>query len=381
MIRRHIIGFDSSDDIDRSGSCVIFSDGRETVIIDGYTGVGKRKLLKRLKKIGCRNPWLYLTHAHGDHYDGLKAIIEDPYFKPKGFRCYDPASIKAGASQNGEIRADRNALIEIINLCKEKGIPVRYVHSSDSYVHGEIKFKVYREQPAFEGNKEDPHGWSYLNDGSLVFWFYQLGTIVDGDGPMQIGEFCQKRGIHAKDFQIPHHGNNCNEGRAKIMRQLGAVYCWDDSYAYDAGFLQYGRKRCIEAGIKHYGVKGDINTIYFGGRAVIYKGGNIYRYSCAYKGKPTLKGHTADVVRKVMRGSYGNSDTRTTKLLDEGYNPGLVQKDINRVVSIAKGILDGSMNYGKNQERIKKIDAELAAGYGQLVQDYINVLCGIRKAV
>ena len=117
MIRRHIIGFDSSDDIDRSGSCVIFSDGRETVIIDGYTGVGKRKLLKRLKKIGCRNPWLYLTHAHGDHYDGLKAIIEDPYFKPKGFRCYDPASIKAGASQNGEIRADRNALIEIINLC------------------------------------------------------------------------------------------------------------------------------------------------------------------------------------------------------------------------------------------------------------------------
>ena len=381
MIRRYIIGFNASDNVDRTGSCVIFSDGTETVIIDGYTGVGKRKLIARLKKIGCRNPWLYLTHAHGDHYDGLKAIINDPYFKPKGFRCYDPATIKSGADRNGEIRGDRNALIGIINLCKEKGIPVRYVHSSDSYVHGEIKFKVYREQPAFEGNKEDPHGWSYLNDGSLIFWFHELGTLVCGDGPMQIGEFCQKRSIHAKDFQIPHHGNNCNAGRAKIMRQLGAVYCWDDSYAYDAGFLQYGRKRCIEAGIKHYGVKGDINTIYFGGRAVIYKGGNIYRYSCTYKGKPTLKGHTADVVRKVIRGSYGNSDTRTTNLLDEGYNPGLVQKDINRVVSIAKGILDGSMNYGKNQERINKIDAELGAGYGQLTQDYINVLCGVRKQV
>ena len=82
-----------------------------------------------------------------------------------------------------------------------------------------------------------------------------------------------------------------------------------------------------------------------------------------------------------MRGSYGNSDTRTTNLLDEGYNPGLVQKDINRVVSIAKGILDGSMNYGKNQERINKIDAELGAGFGQLTQDYINVLCGVRKQV
>ena len=381
MIRRYIIGFNDSDNVDRTGSCVIFTDGKETVIIDGYMGVGKRKLIKWLKKMGIRNPWLYLTHAHGDHYDGLKAIIEDPYFKPKGFRCYDPATIKSGANQNGEVSGDRNALIGIINLCKEKEIPVRYVHSSDTYTHGEIKFKVYREQPAFEGNKEDPHGWSYLNDGSLIFWFHELGTLVCGDGPMQIGEFCQKRSIHAKDFQIPHHGNNCNAGRAKIMRQLGAVYCWDDSYAYDYDFLQFGRKRCIEAGIKHYGVKGDINTIYFGGRAVIYKGGNIYRYSCTYKGKPTLKGHTADVVRKAMRGTYGSGDTRTTNLLDDGYNPGLVQKDVNNVTSIAKGILNGSMDYGKNQDRINRIDKKLGKGYGQLTQDYINVLCGVRKQV
>ena len=382
MIRRHIIGFNDNDSGGpRWGSCVIFSDGKETVVIDGYTGAGKRKLLARLKKIGCRSPWLYLTHAHGDHYDGLKAILNDSYFKPKGFRCYDPESIKAGANKNGEIRSEYNALRSIISLCKDKGIPVRYVHSSDAYTHGEIKFKVYREQPRFEGNDEDPNGWSYLNDGSLIFWFHELGTIVDGDGPMQIGEFCQKRGIHAKDFQIPHHGNNCNKGRAAIMKQLGAVYCWDDSYDSGTEFLHYGRQRCIEAGIKHYGIHGDINTIYFGGRAVIYKGSSIFRYACSYKGKAALKMHTADVTRRVIRGSYGSGDTRTTNLLDEGYNPGLVQKDINRVVSIAKGILDGSMNYGKNQERIKKIDAELGAGYGQLVQDYINVLCGVRKAV
>ena len=382
MIRRHIIGFSAADDVDRSGSCVIFSDGAETVIIDGYTGVGKRKLIARLKKIGCRSPWLYLTHAHGDHYDGLKAIINDSYFKPKGFRCYDPASIKAGASQNGEIRGDRNALIEIINLCKEKGIPVKYVHSSDSYVHGEIKFKVYREQPAFEGNNEDPHGWSYLNDGSLVFWFYELSTIVDGDGPMAIGEFCQKRDIHAKDFQIPHHGGNCNKGRAELMRKLGAIYCWDDSYCSDNDeFVQFGRRRCIQAGIKHYSVRGDINTIYFGGRAVIYKGSAIYRYSCTYKGKPALKGHTADVVRKVIRGTYGNSDSRTTNLLDENYNPGLVQKSVNAVINTAKGIKSGKLDYGRNEERLKRLDKEFGPGYGQLIQDYINVLAGIRKAV
>lgn len=382
MIRRYIIGFSDSDKVDRTGSCVIFTDGKETVIIDGYLGVGKRKLIKWLKKMGIRTPWLYLTHTHGDHLDGLEEIVEDPWFEPKGFRCYDPSTIKAGANQNGEVRSDRNALIEVINTCKKKGIPVRYVHSSDTYTHGEIKFKVYREQPAFEGNKEDPHGWSYLNDGSLVFWFYQLGTIVDGDGPMQIGEFCEKRGIHAKDFQIPHHGGNCNKGRAALMKQLGAVYCWDDNYCSNSDeFVQFGRKRCIEAGIKYYGVHGDINTIYFGGRAVIYKGGNIFRYACSYKGKAALKMHTADVTRKVLRGSYGNSDTRTTNLLDENYNPGLVQKSVNAVINTAKGIKSGKLDYGRNEERLKRLDKEFGSGYGQLIQDYINVLAGIRKAV
>lgn len=381
MIRRYIIGFSDSDNVDRTGSCVIFTDGKETVIIDGYLGVGKRKLIKWLKKMGIRTPWLYLTHTHGDHLDGLEEIVEDPWFEPKGFRCYDPSTIKAGTSQNSEVRNDRNALIEVINTCKKKGIPVRYVHSSDTYTHGEIKFKVYREQPAFEGNKEDPHGWSYLNDGSLVFWFYELGTLVCGDGPMQIGEFCQKRNIHAKDFQIPHHGNNCNAGRAKLMKQLGAVYCWDDSYDSGTEFLRYGRQRCIEAGIKHYGIHGDINTIYFGGRAVIYKGANIYRYACSYKGKAALKMHTADVTRRVIRGSYGSGDTMTTNLLDQGYNPGLVQKSVNSVVSTAKGILSGRLDYGKNQTRIARLDKEFGAGYGQLIQDYINVLAGVRKAV
>lgn len=383
MIRRHIIGFSDSDPGGpRRGSCVIFTDGKEVVVIDGYLGAGAKKLIKYLKKIGCRSPWLYLTHAHGDHYEGLQEILEDPWFSPKGFRCYDPASIKAGANKNSEIRSDYNALLDIIALCKAKGVPVRYVHSSDSYVHGEIKFKVYREQTAFLGNAKDPHGWEYLNNGSLIFWFHELGTLVTGDGPEWLGDFCKNRDIHAKDFQISHHGGSCNQGQSRTMKSLGAVYCWDDNYAADGDdFLKYGRKRCKEAGLKHYGIRGDINTIYFSGRAVIYKGSSIFRYTCSYKGKPALKGHTADVTRKVLRGSYGSGDTRTTNLLDEGYNPGLIQKSVNKVISIAKGIKNGTMNYGKNQERIKKIDAELGAGYGQLVQDYINVLCGVRKAV
>ena len=72
MIRRYIIGFNASDNVDRTGSCVIFTDGKETVIIDGYMGVGKRKLIKWLKKMGIRNPWLYLTHAMATTTTGSK---------------------------------------------------------------------------------------------------------------------------------------------------------------------------------------------------------------------------------------------------------------------------------------------------------------------
>ena len=390
MIRRHNIGFSSSDSGGpRWGSCVIFYDYadkdtiRETVVIDGYLeGTGGKKLKKRLKDMNIRSPWLYLTHAHGDHGDGLYDIIDDEWFTPKGFCCYDPESIKAGADQNKEIMQDYKGLKRIVARCKARGIPVTYLHSSDTRKHGDIKFRVYREQPRFTGNDKDPHGWEYVNDGSLQFWFWELGTLVTGDGPEALYDFCLKRDIHAKDFQISHHGGCCPKSQANGMKSLGALYCWDDNYCSNSdSFVQYGRKRCIEAGLKFYGIHGDINVVYFSKRAVIYKNGKINRYSCSYTGQPTLRDANATIARKVMQGKYGTSDARTTKLLDESYNPNLVQKAVNNVITTAANIWSGAVDYGKNEARIAKIDKELGKGYGQLVQDYINVLAGVRKSV
>lgn len=393
MIRRENIGFrDSDDGGDRRGSCVIFHDDAndETVIIDGYCGVGKTKLLKRAKARGYVRPWLYLTHAHGDHYDGIKALINSKWCKPKGFGCYDPDSIKEGANQNSEINSDRNALLSIVALCKKKGIPVTYLHSSDTKKHGDIRFKVFREQPHYLGKDEDPHGWCYLNDGSLIFWFYELKTLVVGDGPEKIGEFCKKRHLDVKDFQIPHHGGNCNKGRAAIMAET-AFYCWDDNYCkINDDFVQYGRKRCLEAGIEPYGIRGgdvdgDINVIYFSKKAVIYTpDGRIRRYDCNYKGLPTLKSdedHNAALIRKILRGKYSKGGERVTMLLNESYNPGIVQKKVNKTITLAADILAGRKNYGKDKARRDKIDAEMGTGFGQLVQDYINVLAGVKESV
>ena len=392
MIRIYIPGFSTSDSGGpRWGDCTIIDDGTNTEIIDGYCGVGTSRLIKRMKARKILTPYLYISHAHYDHYKGIREIInykddDDKYvFTPKMLYCYDPESLRCSDVRNsrgyGYVKSEITNLSKIISEAKARKIPVKFLKHGDHIKHGDIDFYVYRRQPkALYG--DDDQGDAFINDGSLCFWFPSLRYWTSGDGPEKIYDVCKSVGARPTFFKIPHHGNNCPASQANGMKSLGALYCWDnDITTYYSDFLLYGRRRCVQAGIKYLNCIGDINVIYFGTRAVIYKNGKIYRHSCSYAGKPALKGHTSAVVRKVMNGSYGAGDTRTTKLLDAGYNPGLVQKSVNQVISIAKGIKNGTMNYGKNQERINKIDAELGAGYGQLVQDYINVLCGVRKGV
>ena len=89
-------------------------------------------------------------------------------------------------------------------------------------------------------------------------------------------------------------------------------------------------------------------------------------------------------LRKILRGSYGNADERITGLIMAGFWPSNANKKVSKVVNLAKEIKTGTKlgkSYGRHQTRLNRIDAQLGAGYGQLVQDYINVLCGLRKAV
>jgi hypothetical protein len=58
-----------------------------------------------------------------------------------------------------------------------------------------------------------------------------------------------------------------------------------------------------------------------------------------------------------------------------------VQNKVSKVVKIAKGIKSGKLDYGRHEARLAKIDRELGKGYGQLTQDYINVLYGIKESV
>ena len=59
----------------------------------------------------------------------------------------------------------------------------------------------------------------------------------------------------------------------------------------------------------------------------------------------------------------------------------LAQRAVNKVISLAKDIKSGKKDYGQNEDRRNRIDKELGKGFGQLVQDYINVLYGKRESV
>lgn len=339
MIRINIPGFyDSDGDGPRWGDAQIIDDGTNYIVIDGYCGVGTTRLIQYLKDRKIRKFYLYISHGHYDHDYGVRKIIADPYFSPLGLCCYDPDSLKSGLS-NGEIREDYDYLKAVIAEAKAKKIPVKYLKHGDHIKHGEIEFYVYRKQPGYQGGGEDPHGWSFMNDGSLCFWFPALKYWTSGDGPEKIYDMCKQVGADPVFFKIPHHGNNCPRSQAQGMKRLGARYCWDNDYSTEiTDFLKYGRGRAIEAGIKYLSCHGDINAIFFRKTAVIYKGSSIYRYECPYNGAPTITREVdLDIIKKVLAGKYGNGDARITNLLNDSYNPGVVQKEINYLLKLLKG--------------------------------------------
>ena len=290
MIRLWIPGFyDSDSGKPRWGDAQVIDDGKNYEVIDGYCGVGTTRLINGLKSHGVRSPYLHISHAHYDHYYGIRKIINDKWFTPKGLYCYDPNSLVAKTVKNSNgykyVKAEINNLKTIIDEAKGRGIPVTYLKDNQVVQHGDIKIICYRNQPTTVYS-DDSEGDSFLNDGSLCYWFPDLLYWTSGDGCEKIYDMCKAKGAKPVFFKIPHHGNNCTESQAKGLKADGAEYCWDNDYNTQiTEFLMYGRRRCIEAGIKYINCHGDINVAFANGKAVITKGSANYIYDIPYKGK------------------------------------------------------------------------------------------------
>ena len=385
MIRSWIPGYSMNGKEQRYGDVEVIISGDYCLIIDGGCEQATDKLIAYLKRNKIKKVYLLLTHAHYDHFYGLRKIIRDSYFEVQYFYCYDPKSLEGGLRNNKgsrEVRSDINELKGIISECNNKKIKVKYLKHEDKIALGDIKFQVFRKQPnRVEDN--DTEGWSYVNDGSLCLYFYELFYWTSGDGSENIYNFIKELGLKVKFFKIPHHGNNCTSSQAKGLKAQGAYYCWyNDLEPRGIGtndFTMYGARRCREAGIKIFTVDGDINWVAQNGQMVVYKDNKYYSIQVKYKGGTVLKQPTVDIVRNIFMGKYGASNTRNTKLLDVGYYPTAAQRKVNLVVDTAKKIISGKLDFGKNIDRIEAVDKAYGKGYGQLIQDEINSLLNAKS--
>ena len=369
----------------RYGDIQVVINGDYCLIIDGGCDEGTDALISYLKRNKIKNVYLVISHAHYDHWYGIRQIIRDNYFAVKALYCYDPKTLESGLRNNKgsrEVRNDINSMLSVIDEAKNKKVKVKYVNHGSKITIGDIKINVYRQQPNHVED-DDTEGWAYINDGSLCFYFPELYYWTSGDGSESVWDFIKSLGIKVKFFKIPHHGNNCSQSQAQGLMKHGAIYCWYNDLEADGvgtnDFTLYGARRCKQAGIKVFECVGDINFICKNGYLTIYKGGKKYNITISYKGKTALKNPNVNVIRKVFEGKYKKGDYRTTRIIDAGYYPIVVQQKVDLVVSVAQQIITGTLNFGTNKERITKLDAKYGKGYGQLIQDEINSLLNAKS--
>jgi len=335
MIRLQAIGLYASDlgSGTRLGDAQIIDDGKNFEVIDGYCEKGADRLISVLKERKIKSPNLYITHPHYDHYDGIRKIIRDSWFKPK--RLYTPNPDSYG-DVSSEVRGNKQALRNIITEAKAKGIPVTYLKNEQNVSHGEIKFIVYQDTTCKNEGSE-----GYVNDRSLSFWFYEMKYLTTGDAGMWAVEHY---GIKPKFIKCGHHGNNIGtrdikpSQMAPRLKKNGCLFYWDNDFStHLTDFLMTGREDAINAGMTIYNIHGDINAIWQRGYASIYKDYKVKRYKCSYKGETTLRQPNLAVVMGVLRGEYGSENARISKLIDAGFYPISVQEKVNEIVRLVKG--------------------------------------------
>ena len=329
MIRFNIIGFNKSDKgAPRWGDCTIIDDGMNHLVIDGYCGIGTTRLISRLKKLKVKDPVLFISHAHYDHYYGIRKIIGDTYFEPVALYMYDPHTLDASASS--DVKNEINTMKKIMQEANDRGIPVKFLKDGDRVEYGDIKFDVYRDQPAYKGNSD-----AYINDGSLCFWFPDLLYLTTGDAGL---DCAQKHNLKPLFIKIGHHGNDCPRAMSTWLYKNGCRYCWDNDVSGNyTEFLMTGREDCIGVGMKYFNCIGDLNFVAYGGKMVIYKDFKTSEYKIPYKGAGTLKSANLAVVKNVFKNVYGGGNTRITNLMDAGYYPVSVQKQVNEIIKLVRG--------------------------------------------
>ena len=261
---------------DRRGSGMVWSDQDGHVILyDAFLegSVPAKKILSYLVGLGVKEIDAIGSHAHSDHLGGFLAIIEDGRIRIRNFYCCNPNVLKLAGSSSANAKAaqeDKEYLQYVISKMKGQGAKVTYINTGDKITCGEISFLCYRKQPTAFGDLDDGHAYAYVNDGSIVVYNYETGTVWSADGPEMLKDALDyfNKNVNAADAQ--HHGNGTGKTSAQALKKRGCVIVIEANNEVggpgSCGFTQYGAKRIREAGIPVWMLNADIYGIAKAGR-------------------------------------------------------------------------------------------------------------------
>ena len=257
MIKIHIPGLPIKKSEYRHGDTqIIYDDNKNCIVIDGGTNNLRAKLLTFLRKNSLTTITFILTHWHGDHDSGLQSILNSSDIKITTLYCPPPSEI------NSISRSDATRGTKIVNLAKKKGVKVVTPTNGQEIKVGEIRTIFWRHKATRTELASYRVNNTSLQNYFPDFYYFTTGDIINALD--EVLAYAKKKGWKIKTFKIPHHGNACSATRAKVLKTLGATWCWYNDIEPKGrigttGFSKFGAKNTKNNGITTVQSNQDIN--------------------------------------------------------------------------------------------------------------------------
>ncbi|MBF0278464.1 MAG: MBL fold metallo-hydrolase [SAR324 cluster bacterium] len=180
--------------------------GGETVLIDaGYAGPAKDQLLPFLEKNQIKRlDRVFISHAHKDHYEGLKILIEAGIAMDQAFFNLPRQVICDKEKPWG---CDYTDILKVHEQLKKHGTRLKIAEAGQQFdLGGGISLKILY---AYDG-VETPIGQTDINDTSLIMMLTHQDHkfLFAGDLNTRIGKYLAEHGegLQAEVLKVPHHG-------------------------------------------------------------------------------------------------------------------------------------------------------------------------------